>query len=293
MKILLLGENGQVGWELQRSLIPLGEVISYGRGSLGDLTTPEHLYAMILALKPDVVVNAAAFTAVDLAETQQELALLINYKAVKVLADICKKIKALLVHYSTDYVFSGVGEVGFLETDPKEPVNVYGETKVLGEQAIFESKCNYLIFRTSWVYASRGDNFLKTMLNLAQIKDELSIIFDQIGAPTSAELIADVSSHAISKTLNDLEKVGVYHLVADGETSWYEYASFIFEQVSLTGHTIRLKKLFPIASNEFNSKAKRPLNSRLNHDKIKNVFGVRLPDWRVGVKRTVLELLDK
>ncbi|MEL1747312.1 SDR family oxidoreductase, partial [Acinetobacter baumannii] len=195
MKILLLGKNGQVGWELQRALAPLGDIIALDRHGLnglsGDMTQLQAIYDTILAVQPDVVVNASAYTAVDLAETQQEQADIVNHQTVKAAAEACLKTNALLVHYSTDYVFEGMGTTAFVETDAIAPLNIYGKTKALGEQAIVDSGCRYLIFRTSWVYASRAKNFLKTMLSLAQQREELSIIDDQIGAPTSAELIAD------------------------------------------------------------------------------------------------------
>ena len=297
MKILLLGKNGQVGWELQRSLAPLGEVISLDRNGLnqwcGDLSKPDQIYQTIVDIAPNVVVNASAYTVVDLAETEQDMANLINYVAVGKIAEACAQIKALLVHYSTDYVFDGEGTSIFNETDVLKPLNAYGQTKALGEQAIQNAQCNYLIFRTSWVFAQKGKNFLKTMLYLSQQREELSIIDDQIGAPTSAELIADVSAHAIVQTLRDQTKIGIYHLVASGETSWFEYANYIFEQAKNLGVNLAIQQVNPIPTAAYPTPAKRPHNSRLNNQKIQHAFQIYLPDWKVHVQRTVVEVFHK
>lgn len=297
MKILLLGKNGQVGWELQRSLAPLGEVISLDRNGLnqwcGDLSKPDQIYQTIVDIAPNVVVNASAYTAVDLAETEQDMANLINYVAVGKIAEACAQIKALLVHYSTDYVFDGEGTSKFNETYALKPLSVYGQTKALGEQAIQNAQCNYLIFRTSWVFAQKGKNFLKTMLALSQQREELSIIDDQIGAPTSAELIADVSAHAIVQTLRDQTKIGIYHLVASGETSWFEYANYIFEQAKNLGVNLAIQQVNPIPTAAYPTPAKRPHNSRLNNQKIQHAFQIYLPDWKVHVQRTVVEVFHK
>lgn len=297
MKILLLGKNGQVGWELQRALAPLGEVIALDRNGMnqwsGDLTQPDQIYQTILELSPDVVVNASAYTAVDMAERDQETADMVNHQAVKKIANACAETGALFVHYSTDYVFNGAGQLAFNEADVVEPLNVYGKTKALGEQVIQNSKCHHLIFRTSWVFAQKGKNFLKTMLALAQQREELSIIDDQIGAPTSAELIADVSAHAIIQTLQDPTKIGIYHLVASGETSWFEYASYVFEQAKSLGAELAIQKVNPISTTAYPTPAKRPHNSRLNNQKIQQAFQISLPDWKVHVQRTVIEVLGK
>ena len=297
MKILLLGINGQVGWELQRSLAPLGELISLDRNGLnqwcGDLNSPDQIYKTILEIAPNVVVNASAYTAVDLAETEQDMANLINHVAVGKIAEACAQIKALFVHYSTDYVFDGHGINAFTESDLLKPLNVYGQTKALGEQAIQNAQCHYLIFRTSWVFAQKGKNFLKTILTLGQQREVLSIINDQIGAPTSAELIADVSAHAIAQTLRDQTKVGIYHLVAGGETSWFEYAQYIFEQAKKLGVHLAIQKVNPIPTTAYPTPAQRPLNSRLNNQKIQHAFQIYLPDWKVHVQRTVTEVLQK
>lgn len=297
MKILLLGKNGQVGWELQRSLAPLGEVIALDRhghnGLQGDMSQSEAVKQTILKLKPDIVVNASAYTAVDLAETEQDFAKQINFNAVQRIAEACLEVEALLVHYSTDYVFSGQGNSAFLESNEVDPINIYGKTKAQGEQAIVISGCKYLIFRTSWVYAAKGKNFLKTMLNLAQQREELSIINDQIGAPTSAELIADITALAISQTINENSKVGIYHLVASGETSWFDYANYVFEQAKLAGVELMVKKVSPIPTTAYPTPAKRPYNSRLDNQKLQSTFQLILPDWKLGVQRTLTELLKK
>ena len=297
MKILLLGKNGQVGWELQRSLAPLGEVIALDRhgynGLQGDMSQPEAIKQTILRLKPDIVVNASAYTAVDLAETEQDLAKQINFNAVQSIAEACLKIEALLVHYSTDYVFSGQGNAAFLESSEVDPINIYGKTKAQGEQAIVSSGCKYLIFRTSWVYAAKGKNFLKTMLNLAQQREELSIINDQIGAPTSAELIADITAQAIPEVIKENSKIGIYHLVASGETSWFDYANYVFEQAKLAGVELMVKKVSPIPTKAYPTPAKRPYNSRLDNQKLQSTFQLILPDWKLGVQRTLTELLNK
>lgn len=297
MKILLLGKNGQVGWELQRALAPLAEVISLDRSGWGDfsgdMSQPQAIRETILKLKPNVVVNASAYTAVDLAESESELADLINHQTVKVIADVCHQEQILFVHYSTDYVFSGLGTQPFTETDVVAPLNVYGKTKVLGEQAIIDSGCAHLIFRTSWVYATKGKNFLKTMLNLAQQREELSIIDDQTGAPTSAELIADITAHAIPQVLANQQKVGIYHLVASGETTWFDYANFIFKQARILGQTLQVAKVNPIATSAYSTPAVRPHNSRLHNAKLQNTFELILPQWQKGVERTLAELINQ
>lgn len=294
MKILLLGKNGQVGWELQRALASLGELIALDRNGLnewcGDLTQPEKIYQTILDISPDVVVNASAYTAVDLAETDTETADLVNHVSVGKIAEACSKVQAVLIHYSTDYVFNGHGQSAFHENDTVEPLNVYGQTKALGEHAIVSSMSDYLIFRTSWVFAEKGKNFLKTMLNLAQQREELSIIDDQIGAPTSAELIADVTALTLIQFLSDKSKNGIYHLVASGETSWFEYAKYVFEQATNIGLNLALKKVNPIPTTAYPTPAKRPHNSRLDNQKIQQTFHLVMPEWKVHVKRTVTEL---
>ena len=237
--------------------------------------------------------NASAYTAVDLAETDQVTADIVNHIAVQKIAEACTQINALFVHYSTDYVFHGDGINAFTEDDNTQPINTYGQTKVLGEQAIVNSGCRHLIFRTSWVYTAKGKNFLKTMLMLAQNREELSVINDQIGAPTSAELIADVTAQIIPQIQSSQAKTGIYHLVASGETSWFGYAKFIFEQAQLLGENLVVKQVHPIPTSSYPTPAKRPHNSRLNNQKIQNTFNLYLPDWQLGVERTLVEILKK
>ncbi|MFZ7338337.1 dTDP-4-dehydrorhamnose reductase, partial [Comamonas jiangduensis] len=230
MKILLFGCNGQVGWELQRSLAVLGEVVALGRDSTalcGDLANPEGIAATVRAVAPDVIVNAAAHTAVDQAEREVELARLFNATTPGVLAREAHALNALLVHYSTDYVFGGSGNAPRAEDAATAPLSVYGQTKLEGEQLIQASGCKHLIFRTSWVYAVRGGNFAKTMLLLAQEREQLNVINDQFGAPTGADLLADVTAHAIRHVAQHPEHLGLYHCVAGGETTWHAYAEFV------------------------------------------------------------------
>lgn len=298
MKILLLGQNGQLGWELQRSLAPLGELIALDRLSqqtssllCGDLTDLGGLRRTINSLKPDAIVNAAAYTAVDKAESESQLAQLINEQAPQVLAEEALKIGALLVHYSTDYVFDGSGSRAWCETDATEPLSQYGQTKLAGEQAIKDSGCKYLIFRTSWVYSSRGNNFAKTMLRLAGERETLSVIHDQIGAPTSAALLADCSAHALRQAMNNPKLAGLYHLVASGQTTWHDYATFVIEHAQAMGKELLVNKIKPITTSEYPTAAERPLNSRLNTNKFCNSFQLVLPEWQNGVIRMLNETI--
>ena len=298
LKILLLGKNGQVGWELQRSLAPLGEVLALDRHSThycGDLSKPEELAQTVLAYKPDFIVNAAAHTAVDKAESEPELAKVLNTDAPAALAKAAAQVGAWLVHYSTDYVFDGSGIHARQEGEGTGPLSVYGQTKLDGEKAIVASGCKYLIFRTSWVYAARGGNFAKTMLRLAQEREKLTVINDQHGAPTGADLIADVTAHAIRRLLNtqNISFSGVYHLVAAGETTWHGYASHVIEKAKAIkpGLPITAIDVAPVPTSAFPTPASRPLNSRLCTDKIKQAFGLVLPPWQQGVDRMLAEIL--
>ena len=303
MKILLLGKNGQVGWELQRALQPLGEMIALDRhtndqGDCGDVSNFEQINQTIARLQPNIIINATAYTAVDKAESEQLQNDLINHLAVKNLAEQCKHINALLVHYSTDYVFDGSGDVPWQEDNSTAPVNSYGQAKRDGEIAIEKTGVKFLNFRTSWVYASRGKNFIKTMLMLAKSKEKLTIINDQVGTPTSASLIADVTAQALRYYLlaNDAEKIqllGHYHLVPTGVTTWYEYAQFIFDLAKKQGETLMIKEVLPTTTNNYPTPAKRPLNSRLNTQKIQTNFQLYLPKWQQGVEQVVIELLGK
>lgn len=295
MKILLFGKNGQVGWELQRSLAPLGQVLALDRHSqdyCGDLSKLAGIVAAIADFKPDVIVNAAAYTAVDKAETETELAQLINAAAPAAMAEAACACGAWLVHYSTDYVFDGTGERPWQEDDPTRPASIYGSSKLAGEQAILTSGVRHLIFRTSWVYAARGQNFAKTMLRLARERDRLSVIDDQIGAPTGAELIADVTAHAIRSLACKPDVSGIYHLAAAGQTSWHGYARHVFDLARQHGETLLLapSQLKAIPTSDYPTPARRPLNSRLNTEKLRTTFGLTLPDWQTGVDRMLTEL---
>lgn len=296
MKILLLGKNGQLGWELQRSLAPLGEVFAFDRlgqqDLCGDLTNLDGLRKTITALKPDIIVNAAAYTAVDKAEGERKLAQLINAKAPQVIAQEAHKIGAWLVHYSTDYVFDGSGDKAWCESNPTGPLSHYGQTKLAGEQAIQDSGCKHLIFRTSWVYASRGNNFAKTMLRLASERETLSVIHDQVGAPTSAALLADGTAHALRQVMDNPELTGLYHLAASGQTTWHDYATFVIEHAQAMGKELMVTEIKPIATSQYPTAAKRPLNSMLNTDKFCNSFELVLPEWQDGVIRMLHEAIE-
>lgn len=297
MKILLLGKNGQVGWQLQRALAPLGEIVALERKDAGgDLADPQGLAAAVRAAKPQVIVNAAAYTAVDKAESESQLARLINTEAPAALAREAAASGALLVHYSTDYVFDGSGSAPWQESDATGPLNVYGATKLAGEQAIAASGCAHLTFRTSWVYAAHGDNFIKTMLRLAATRERLTVIDDQKGAPTGAELIADVTAHAISQTLQQPAKAGLYHLTAAGEASWFDYAQYVLalaRQARPQGVKTAAGGVQPIASSQYPAAARRPLNSRLDTRRLQAVFGLTLPHWQAGVARVLEEIIER
>lgn len=321
IKILLFGKNGQVGWELQRSLAPLGELIALDRqGAMatdgsplcGDISQLDQLAQTVRTVRPDVIVNAAAHTAVDKAESEPDLARTLNALAPEVLAHEAAKLGAWLVHYSTDYVFDGSGDAPWSEIDATGPLSVYGATKFEGEQRIAAACPRHLIFRTSWVYAARGGNFAKTMLRLGQERDRLSVINDQFGAPTGAELIADITAHAIRQVLRhrgspstpnaasnaaavpqDSSLAGVYHLAASGTTTWFEYAKHVLAQVKKgqTAIQIKAKEITPVATSAFPTPAQRPHNSRLSTQKLQSTFGLTLPAWQVGVNRMLAEIL--
>ena len=297
MKILLLGKNGQVGWELQRSLAPLGELIALDRHSVdglsGDLSNLEGLRSTIRQIKPDVIVNAAAYTAVDKAESEVELAARVNAQASGVLAEEAAVLGAWLIHYSTDYVFSGQGVTPWQESDSVAPVNAYGASKLAGEQLITASGCKHLIFRTSWVYGARGNNFAKTMLRLATDRESLNVIADQIGAPTGADLIADVTALAIRQAFLRPELSGLYHLAASGEVSWHGYASHVIAFAKANGEQLAVQAVNPIDTTAYPTPARRPLNSRLNTQKLRDNFSLHLPDWQSGVTRMLREVLNK
>ena len=296
MNILLFGKGGQVGWELQRSLAVLGHVTALDHDSTdhcGDFANPEGVAATVRALKPDVIVNAAAHTAVDKAESEPELARLLNATTPGVLAREAAALGAWLVHYSTDYVFDGSGTRPWVETDTPAPLSVYGRTKLEGEQLVQQSGAKHLILRTSWVYAARGGNFAKTMLRLAQERERLTVIDDQWGAPTGAELLADVTAHAIRHLQQRPQDAGLYHLVAGGEVTWNGYAKFVIEHASKAQSAIKIvaKEVAPVPTSAFPTPAVRPHNSRLNTSKLQTTFGLTLPHWQTGVERMLTEIL--
>ena len=301
MKLLLLGKNGQVGWELQRSLAPLGEVIALdrqsvnvdGNGLCGDVGDLQTLAQTIRSVRPDVIVNAAAHTAVDKAESEPDLALRLNAEAPEVMALEAKSLGAPLVHYSTDYVFDGFGSAARKEGDATGPLSVYGRTKLEGEQRIAATHCRHLIFRTSWVYAARGGNFAKTMLRLAQEREALSVINDQWGAPTGADLIADVTAHAVRHVSAHDGDGGLYHLVAAGETNWHAYASHVIERAQSLRPDLdwKVQSLAAVPTTAFPTPAARPLNSRLDTQKLQATMQLHLPAWQQGVERMLREIL--
>jgi dTDP-4-dehydrorhamnose reductase len=298
MKILLLGMNGQVGWELQRALAPLGELVALDFDSPGtlraDFTQPEALAATVRAVAPRIIVNAGAHTAVDRAESEAALARCINAAAPAVLAREAASLGAWLVHYSTDYVFDGSGTTPRDEQTPTAPLNVYGQSKLEGEHAIRASGCAHLLLRTSWVYAARGGNFARTMLKLAAERDTLQVIDDQVGAPTGAELLADVTAHALRVALQRPELSGTYHAVAQGETSWYGYAQHVIDFARAAGQPVRVARdaILPVPTTAFATAARRPLNSRLDTTKLRLAFGLQLPPWQSGVERMLREALQ-
>ena len=297
MKILLFGKNGQVGWELQRSLAPLGELVALDHdgapGLSGNFADPDSLVATVRSVAPDLIVNAAAHTAVDKAESEADFARSLNALAPGVLAREAAASGALLVHYSTDYVFDGSGDAPRDEDAPTGPLSVYGRSKLEGEQLIRDSGCRHLIFRTSWVYAARGGNFAKTMLKLAAERDALTIINDQHGAPTGADLLADVTAHAVRQTLARPELAGLYHLVAGGETTWYDYARHVIEHARARGVSVKVapEAIRPVPTSAFPTPAARPLNSRLATGRLQSAFGLVLPPWQRGVDRMLDEII--
>lgn len=296
-KFVLLAPTGQVGFELSRALAPMGDVVAIGRQNI-DFSNLETLSAMIKTISPDVIINAAAYTMVDKAETDQEQAFLINEQLPLVLAKIANEQNALLVHYSTDYVYPGDGDSPWVESDKTAPLSVYGQSKLAGDCAIIEHCKKYLIFRTSWVYASRGNNFMKTMMKLAQSRDMLNVVNDQFGAPTPARLIAQVSVLAIQKMLqknDDMDKLsGVYHLAPAGFTNWYGFADEIFALARKANIELMLKaeNFKGISTEEYPTPAKRPKNSRLDVAKLETTFGLVMPSWQSQLHLTFAEWLE-
>ena len=299
MKILLLGKNGQVGWELQRSLAPLGELLALDRNSTshcGDLSNLEGLADTVRVFRPDVVVNAAAYTAVDKAESDQSTANLINALAPEVLARACAAIGAYMVHFSTDYVFDGAGQKPWLESDATGPLNVYGHSKLAGEKGIAKQGAKHVIFRTSWVYGTEGGNFAKTMLRLAQEREKMAVINDQFGAPTGAALLADITALCLQRVQPEQHEPylsGIYHLAAAGETTWHAYAKYVLQQAQSLKPSLKytVKEVAAVATTEFPTPAARPLNSRLNCSQLENALQLKLPAWQTGVDAMLAKIL--
>jgi len=288
MKILIFGKNGQVGWELNRSLQPLGEITALGIEDI-DFTDTQSLRQIVRDISPDVICNAVAYTAVDKAEEDEALALKINGVAPGILAEEALKLGALLVHYSTDYVFDGAKASSYQETDEPNPINAYGRTKLAGEIAVQSSGCNFLTLRTSWVYTSRANNFMLTMLKLAQEREELSIVSDQVGTPTSARLIADVTLLCVQQAVKEMTGgtfiSGLYHLTASGHTSWYGFTKKIVELARDSMNLqLKLKELKAIPTSDYPTPAKRPMNSQLALSKLESAFNIKIPDWEKSLQ---------
>ena len=295
-KFLIFGKNGQVGWELQRSLALKGEVLGLGREDEGgDLYRPEEVASKIITYQPNIVFNAAAYTAVDKAESEQDKAFAVNTIAVREIAQACQRIGAILVHYSTDYVFDGTGCQPRNEMATPCPINIYGQSKLLGERAIYQCCPKSFIFRTSWVYGVHGKNFIKTILRLAQTKETLNVVSDQIGAPTSAEFIADISAELALRALNEKNKLfGIYNLVPNGTTSWCDFAKWIVSKAHSLNVDLALESqnIHPIPSSEYPTLAVRPLNSRLDNSKLRSQFNEGcIHDWSVYAKRVLIEII--
>jgi dTDP-4-dehydrorhamnose reductase len=280
LKILLTGRNGQVGWELERTLPALGEVVATDRSTL-DLALPDSIRHAVREAKPDLIVNAAAYTAVDKAESEPELAMRINGEAPGVLAEEAKRLGALLVHYSTDYVFDGEKASPYVETDPLNPLSAYGRSKQAGEQAVRAAGGDHLTLRTSWVYAGRGRNFLLTMLRLAREGKPLRVVADQHGAPTSSRMLAAATTQAIPKLLADRSLGGLYHMTAAGSTTWHGFAVAAFRQAGLSANPAAIR------TDEYPTPARRPRNSLLDNSKLAARLGLRLPDWEQGLREVL------
>jgi dTDP-4-dehydrorhamnose reductase len=297
VKILLFGRDGQVGWELQRSLAPLGEVVALGSGTenglCGDFMDADAVARVVRTVRPDAVVNAAAYTAVDKAESEADRAAQVNAVAPGAIARAAAECGAWLVHYSTDYVFDGSGSRPWCEDDTTGPLSVYGRTKLTGEERIVAVNPRHLILRTSWVYAARGGNFAKTMLRLARERDRLTVIDDQFGAPTGADLLADVAAHALRSLVAGAGQAGIYHVAAAGETTWNGYARFVLDQAQQAGEIFKAgpQQVEHVPTSAFPTPARRPHNSRLDTSRFCATFGLTLPPWQRGVARMLQEIL--
>ena len=296
-RFFITGANGQLGFELQRALAPLGEVAACGRDAC-DLSSPDSIRAAVRAAKPDVIFSAGAYTAVDKAESEPDLARAINATAPRILGEEAAKLGALVIHYSTDYVFDGTKPSAYREEDATNPLGVYGKTKLEGENALAASGADHLIFRTSWVFGAHGKNFIKTILRLASSRDELRIVADQFGAPTGAALLADTSTHIAARYLRDGREnfpFGLYHLTAGGETSWHSFAQHIVAKATAANTPLQAtpERILPIPAAEYPTPAARPENSRLDTAKFRTAFGLHLPDWTDGVDQVLDVLLEK
>ncbi len=298
MRLLLFGRNGQLGWELQRSLVPLGEVVALGReasgnpgGLCGDLSNLDGLARTVREVRPDIIVNAAAYTAVEQAEIEPDVAHTVNARAPDVLATEANRLGAWLVHYSTDYVFDGSGDTPWKESDPTGPLNIYGRSKLEGEKAVSVAR-RHLILRTSWLYAARGGNFAKTMLALARDKAAFTVVGDQHGAPTAAETVADATAHLLRQARARPDQAGLYHCVAGGETTWQAYAQFVVAQALALGWDLaaRPETISAVSTAQRASPARRPLNSRLDTRLISSTFQLHLPHWQVLLQRMLEEI---
>lgn len=294
MRLLLTGKNGQLGFELQRALAPLGDVAALDR-TVCDLEDEASIRTAVRQFKPDVIVNPAAYTAVDKAETEERRAHAINARAPAVLGEEAARLGALVVHYSTDYVFDGEADSYYRETDATGPQGIYGKSKLAGEEALAATGARHVVFRTSWVLGAHGANFVKTMLRLAGERETFGVVADQIGAPTSAALIADVSAHVIHQlyATKTAELDGIYHLVANGETNWHAYACYVIDYARTKGHAIKVapEAIRAIATADYPTLAKRPANSRLDTRKLRDAFGLTFPDWKVGVDHVLEQIL--
>jgi dTDP-4-dehydrorhamnose reductase len=296
MKILLTGKDGQVGFELVRALAPLGEVVAAGRAEC-DLQDAGALRELVRSHAPDLIVNAAAYTAVDRAESEGEAAFAINARAPGILGEEAARLGALVVHYSTDYVFDGFGQTPYAEGDTPDPQNVYGSSKLAGERKLAEACSRHLILRTSWVLGSHGGNFAKTMLRLAAERERLTVVDDQVGAPTSAALLADLTAHLVRQHVREggtSFPYGTYHVAAAGETNWYEYARFVLDAAHAAGRPLRAgpADVLPVKSAAYPTAAKRPANSRLDTSLFRHTFGLRLPPWQDGVRHVLQQILQ-
>jgi len=294
MKLLLTGKNGQVGFELQRALAPLGEVVAVDLAEC-DLAKPEAIRQLVRNIRPDVIVNPAAYTAVDKAETDCDLVFAVNAVALGVLGEEAARLGAFVVHYSTDYVFDGMKQGAYVEEDATNPQSIYGESKRDGELALQFAHSNHLILRTSWVVGAHGDNFAKTMLKLAAERDSLSVVADQWGVPTSAALLADLAAHLIRQQHSNPEPFpyGTYHCVAGGETNWCDYARFVIGEAAKAGRHIQVQPeaIKPITTADYPTPAKRPANSRFDTRKFRDTFGLELPHWQTGLDHILQQIL--